>query len=165
MTKSWDELLDNGVVIVKDGCVQSGYEDEAKLALVGTLILPDDSSVTKVGRFKDCFYLTSVVIPDSVTSIDNQAFYATSLASIVIGDSVTSIGTQVFCYCDSLTSIVIPDSVTSIGSSVFYGCYSLADITFNGTMAQWNAIEKGVNWHLEVPATYVQCIDGRVDLD
>ena len=48
-----------------------------------------------------------------------------SLISITIPDSVTSIGDEAFSDCTSLTSITIPDSVTSIGDRAFYGCYSL----------------------------------------
>lgn len=60
--------------------------------------------------------ITSVVIPDSVTSIGDYAFaYCDSLTSVVIPDSVTSIGDWAFHDCDSLTSVVIPDFVTSIG--------------------------------------------------
>ena len=54
--------------------------------------------------------LTSVTIPNSVTSIGEQAFYyCTSLTSVTIPDSVTSIGEQAFYYCRFLTSVTIPD--------------------------------------------------------
>ena len=64
----------------------------------------------------------NVVIPNSVTSIGNCAFYNCSgLTSITIPNSVTSIGSYAFSGCSGLTSITIPNSVTSIGSSAFYG--------------------------------------------
>ena len=67
--------------------------------------------------------LTSVTIPDSVTSIGYEAFYeCESLTSVTIPDSVTSIGDEAFRYCTSLTSVTIPDSVTSIGDRAFYWC-------------------------------------------
>ena len=70
--------------------------------------------------------ITSVVIPEGVTSIDNWAFQGCeSLASVVIPEGVTSIGWSAFDGCKSLTSIVIPDSVTSIGYRAFKGCSSL----------------------------------------
>ena len=74
--------------------------------------------------------ITSVVIPDSVTSIGSYAFYnCTGLTSVTIGDSVESIGSSAFYYCSSLTSVTIPDSVTSIGSSAFRDCSSLTSVT------------------------------------
>ncbi len=74
--------------------------------------------------------VTDLVLPDSVTSIGEYAFYnCSSFTSITIPDSVTSIGSYAFEYCSSLTSIEIPDSVTSIGSSAFRGCTKLESIT------------------------------------
>jgi len=92
--------------------------------------IPD--SVTSVGNdaFCDCSILTSITISDSVTSIGNDAFCDCSiLTSITISNSVTSIGWRAFSGCSSLTSITIPDSVTSIGDSAFVGCRSLTGIT------------------------------------
>ncbi len=60
-----------------------------------------------------------------VTSIGYRAFLGRKLTSITIPDSVTSIGVQAFYACSKLTSITIPDSVESIGSEVFKGCTSL----------------------------------------
>lgn len=70
------------------------------------------------------------IIPDSVTSIGNQAFYGcTGLTSVTIPNSVTSIGLAAFSGCTGLTSITIPDSVTSIGFCAFENCSSLISIT------------------------------------
>ena len=76
-----------------------------------------------------CSSLTSVDIPNSVTSIGYSAFYGCSnLTSVDIPNSVTSIGNYAFCNCSSLTSVTIPNSVTSIGYSAFYGCSNLTSV-------------------------------------
>ena len=82
--------------------------------------------------FYDCTGLTSVTIPNSVTSIGNSAFSGcTGLTSIEIPNSVTSIGSYAFYECTGLTSVTIPNSVTSIGGWTFAYCSSLASIIWN----------------------------------
>ena len=65
----------------------------------------------------------NTVIPNSVTTIGNNAFYGrNSLKSIEIPNSVTTIGNSAFSGCSSLISVTIPNSVTSIGDYAFYRC-------------------------------------------
>ncbi|MDE6301470.1 MAG: leucine-rich repeat domain-containing protein, partial [Muribaculaceae bacterium] len=79
--------------------------------------------------FCSCSSLTSVVIPNTVTSIGSLAFDAClGLTSIVIPESVTSIGDATFSNCIGLTSIDLPNSVNSIGWSTFVGCIGLTSI-------------------------------------
>lgn len=71
-----------------------------------------------------------IVIPNSITSIGDHAFYwSKALTSINIPGSVTSIGEWIFAGCSSLTSIDIPDSITSITNNAFDGCTSLTSIS------------------------------------
>ena len=73
--------------------------------------------------------IKSYVIPNSVTSIGDSAFWGCrSLSDIVIPSSVTSIGDCAFWDCSSLSDIIIPSSVTSIGDSAFEGCIFQNDI-------------------------------------
>ena len=114
----------NGVLYISN-CLICADEDEVSSAYIikeGTRLIADYA-------FGYCSSLTSVTLPNSITSIGSSAFYDCSkLTSITIPDSVTSIGDWVFCGCSKLTSVTIPKSVTSIGSSAFSWCESLKEV-------------------------------------
>ena len=103
--------------------------------LVTDLIIP--GSVTSIGdyAFYECRGLTSITIPNSVTSIGSGAFYGcTSLTSVTIGNSVTSIGESAFHNCSGLTSITIPNSVTVIQKYAFSECSNLSDVNIGNNV-------------------------------
>ena len=90
------------------------------------------NSVTSIGEkaFYFCEGMTSVTIPSSVTSIGKTAFLGcTGLASVTIPSSVTTIGELAFNRCQSLTSVTIPSSVTTIESYAFSECTGLSSVT------------------------------------
>lgn len=131
----------------------------------GKGIIKFNTNVKSIGfqAFYNCRSLTSVTIPNKVTSIGEQAFYVCPLISINIPNKVTSIGRNAFYGC-SLTSITIPDSVKSIEWGAFGLCTKLTNISYEGTISQWSTIYKGDSWNREVPATVVHCTDGDVEL-
>jgi hypothetical protein len=100
-----------------------------------SVIIPD--SVTSIGdyAFIDCYGLESIVIGNGVTNLGYEPFLGcNSLGSIVIGNNVASIGTNEFSSLQSLNSIKIGSSVGSIGPWAFASCQSLENITIPGSV-------------------------------
>ncbi len=90
------------------------------------------NSVTSIGEraFENCSGLMSVTIPNSVTSIGSYAFSSCSgLTSVTIGNSVSSIGSDAFKNCSGLTSVTIPNSVMYIEGFAFRDCSGLTSVT------------------------------------
>ena len=94
-----------------------------------SIAIPEGVTSIGSGAFYDCYRLTNVTIPKSVTTISDHAFFrCTGLTSFTIPNGVTTIGDSTFYGCDSLTSISIPKSVTSIGKDAFSGCKGLTSL-------------------------------------
>lgn len=142
------------------------------------------NAVKRIGMsaFYNCTGLTSITLPfvgeemdgttntyfgyifGALSSSGNGYYVPTTLKTVVI-TSGTGISSSAFANCSNLTSIIIPNSVTSIGDYAFRNCSSLTNITFEGTVAQWNAIKLGADWKDDVLATEVVCSDGVITLN
>ena len=75
--------------------------------------------------------ISSLIFGDSVKHIPAYICRSSRVISVVMPSSVTSIGQSAFYGCSSLTSITIPNGVTSIGDNAFYDCSSLSEIRLN----------------------------------
>jgi hypothetical protein len=107
------------------------YDCDSLTAFYGKFASADNRCLIIDGvlRFFAPKGLTEYTIPDSVTSIGQNAFRdCDSLTSITIPNSVTEIGMDAFYECTALTSVTIPDSVTWIGGNAFEYCSSLKKV-------------------------------------
>ncbi len=117
---------------------------------IETVIIEDGAINISECAFSSTPSLTSISIPNSVKSIDSDAFSGSNISNITlpdglevisssalascclseinIPDTVTTIGTEAFAYCEELKNIYIPEGVTSIGVRPFYCCTGLTDI-------------------------------------
>lgn len=86
------------------------------------VIFPEGLKTIGTSAFLACFYLESVNIPNTVTSIEDGAFATTGIREIVIPNSVVNLGWDVFTGCRELTQITLPESLTEIPPCTFEGC-------------------------------------------
>lgn len=111
--------------------------------------------------------ITSLAIPEGITEIKNFAFEGCEpLTEVIIPSGVTRIGWSAFRDCVNLKSITIPNTVKFIGRSMIGGCINLKNIFYQGTKADWEAIEKwkiGMEWNAETGKYTIHCEDGDIE--
>lgn len=98
-----------------------GYGNTVKELRLGT-------GITTIGggMCYNCYSLTSITIPNTVTSMINMAFSACySLACVVLPSNLESISPNAFSNCSSLTVVSFPDGLSALNSQIFNGCYRL----------------------------------------
>lgn len=163
-------------VIPSDGSVT----DIAELALGGFTDLTHitiPGSVTRIANraFTGCNSVISISV-DSDNSVYHSAgncLIHTAYKTLVWGcgnsvipsdGTVTRIGDDAFAGNTSLSAITIPDTVTAIEGNPFYGCRAFTSIIFNGTMNQWDKIEKDFSWEDAMSGCTIYCNDGEIRL-
>ena len=122
--------------------IQSGnpaVQDAANAQLFDFAFTPDNTAVI-VNNYKCKGTAADVTIPSCykgkpVTAINNAAFPNSAVTSVTIPDSITSIPDAAFVNCSKLTNISIPNSVTYIGYSAFNSCTSLKSITLPSSLS------------------------------
>ena len=131
-----------------------------------TLVSKDtEYSVSGIGEAN----ITDIVIPyeyegKPVTHIFQSAFSECSrIKSVTVPDGVTFIGNYAFEECHGLVSITLPNSIESLGLRAFNNCSNLKFIYYNGTMAQWKTVSKGLMWNGNTGYFTIICIDGNLD--
>jgi len=115
-----------------DGSVKAIAHHAFAGSAITSIVIPE--SVTSIGRgaFADCAALESVTLPAGLTVIEDATFTrCVSLGAITIPETVTSIGISAFDGCIRLLEIEIPAAVTEIGNCAFNECKSIASVTFN----------------------------------
>ena len=78
--------------------------------------------------FSECAQLSTITLSNSLTSIRDDAFGGSGLTSIVLPNSITSLGEYVFRDCTQLSTITLSNSITSIAYKAFYACSRLSSI-------------------------------------
>ena len=122
-------------IIIPDSVTAIGYGAFAGCTSLTSVVIPE--GVTNLeDTFNGCTSLTSVNIPDSVTNLKSTFYGCTSLTSVVIPEGVTNL-VYTFFGCTSLTSIYIPRSVTEIDYFTFNNCSAIQDVYYAGSSSEW----------------------------
>jgi arabinogalactan oligomer/maltooligosaccharide transport system substrate-binding protein len=86
--------------------------------------------------------------------------YYSNLKKVIISEGVKTIQSDAFLYLNSLRSVYLPSTIEYIGSSAFAECRGLSYVEFNGTVAEWEAIEKSDTWFTDCAISVIHCTDG-----
>lgn len=128
-----------------------------------TSVTLDYSAIAGDSAFVNCSNLVSATVNGG--DIGEFAFGAyddipCSLSSLTLGNAVTSLGGYFIRNQSLLKNLTIPTSLNHIYSNAFYHS-SLTDIYYNGTLAQWNLIQKDTDWDTGATSgCYLHCTDG-----
>ena len=133
--------------------------------------------------------LTELKIPERVTELGVNAFAGTAIKSVTVPFSVTTVGAmtfsecqylemvryggkvisdRMFVRCTKLKNLTLTRNVKEIVGGCFNYCESLNQITYEGSLADWNAVKKNTNWDshavdIESPLAKIQCLDGYME--
>ena len=131
---SGDIVISNTVTYEGVVCSVTSIGKDAFRGCTGLTSVTIPNSVTSIdGAFRGCTGLTSVTIPNSVKSIKSAFEGCEGLTSVTIPNSVTSID-GAFSACTNLTSVTIPNSLTSIGEYAFSECTSLTSVAIGNSV-------------------------------
>lgn len=122
----------NGVLFNADQSTIIQYP----IGKTGSYTLPQTVTTIAKGSFANCTGLTSIVMPDGTSMIEDNAFSGCINLSgaVKIATGVFSIGMNVFENCSNITSIELPAGLSGIGDRTFYNCTSLHDIYMSASV-------------------------------
>ena len=156
----------------------SGIRIDSVALNLTSIVIPD--SVVSIGwlafggtGLKDLTIGSGVA---SIATLNNGTFYGSfincsELEHITVSDKNTVYKSEGDCLIERQTNTlilgcknsIIPNSVTSIGGTAFYGCNDLTNIQFEGTVKEWQMIEKERGWNDGTGEYTVTCTDGTAD--
>ncbi len=139
VTKIYDEAFRNAgltTLVVNSTKLSSQYNYIFTGCELSSVTLPEGmKTVPRIFYHAGFASGTTVIIPASVTKIDDYAFNSSNIYGIEFaGDSVTSIGTCAFEDCSSLSNITLPSKLKTLGTGAFKGCSSIQTVVIPNTI-------------------------------
>ena len=93
----------------------------------------------------------------------DEGFEVLSSTSITLPDGFETIRAG-FDNSFYLKKIYLPSSIKKIEGEIIVSCFALEKIYYEGTKAQWNAIDKDERWNFQAPAFVISCSDGMIEM-
>lgn len=127
-------------------------------------------------QFIACGKINIIISDDNKKyTIENQILYSkdfdkiymcfpSKTGEIIISSSVKEICEKSFYSINGITKITIPKSIEKIGSTALRYMSNVNTLYYNGTIQDWENINKGWSWKTPSSITQVICLDGTVDL-
>ncbi len=114
-------------VVINDGVKSIGDNSFYHFENLTAVKIPD--SVKEIGEsaFSNCYSITEITIPNGVVSIDDFAFFGCKSATITLPDSLTTIGNDALAY-NKMEEITFSENVASIGERIFFNCFNLKKV-------------------------------------
>lgn len=103
---------------------------------IKSIVLPDTVTVIEEDAFSSCRALKEINIPEGVKSIGAHAFRHTQITEIILPDSLEEIGMFAFVGCDYLVKVKIPEGVKEIGQKTFASCRSLEHVELPDSLVE-----------------------------
>lgn len=95
-----------------------------------------DKNKERLIRCPEGFQYSTIIVPDSVIVINQEAFvHCTSLEKVVVSQNTTTIGMYAFSDCSSLTSLDLPASITTLEGAAFEKCTNLTEISLPNSIS------------------------------
>ena len=108
---------------------------------LNNVVIPDTVTSMGEGVFYECSGLSTVTLPSGLKTIPARTFCESNLTSVTIPSGVTTIGNYAFNSIPYLKTVFLPSSITALGDYVFYNSRNITKVYFDGTKAQWLAVD------------------------
>lgn len=113
--------------------------------------------------FNNCNIITSIVLDNNISYIDNYAFAGCNdLSNLILPALLTGLSFKMLSGCRSISSLELDTTISYIESYALQNCTALTDINYAGTISQWNSISIDENWHSGTSDLVIHCVDGDI---
>lgn len=163
-TAYWNCAYIGESLVIPDNIIKIGDSAFHGNNNLKTVTLGSNVAVMGDAAFGGCLNLVEVNLNEGLTAIPQYCFNCTDIASLSLPSTIVSIDKRAFSSCGLLESLTINRGLKSIEDDAFQFCDNLTALNYEGTMSEWNQIDRSENWLSESSVETVHCSDGDVSV-